>query len=322
MANPIADLSYRNYDGPLEPPAYRWWAIAKASMQLSLKKKILWFLGVASGYWYLIMLAVFYFVDTLGRGQTPLGGKNPLFDRIIWKDQFLNAFSISQFMLFLVALIIGVGAIANDNRANALLVYLSKPVSRMDYLIGKWLGIFIPIFVATAVPMLAFYGYCFLSYRENGFLTEDPHMIFHLLILCFVPAVFHANVSLGISSLFQQGRLAGATYAGIFFMTLFFTKAMQVVWIINSGDGKTPIPMVGTLYYCSVDGLQIGLAKIILGTVGSGLFAGIGDPNAGVGQARSLPIPSVAPFVTAYFLICGLSLLIAWWKVRAVEVVA
>ncbi|HSI72816.1 MAG TPA: ABC transporter permease subunit [Fimbriimonas sp.] len=319
MASPIADLSYRNYDGPLEKPLNRWWAIAKASMRLSIKKKGFWILASLSAYWYLLLLIVFYFMDAVSQ-NVPIGQKNPFIQQIIWKDQFLNAFSIAQMLLFIIALLIGVGAIANDNRANALLVYLSKPVSRLDYLIGKWLGIFIPITIVVALPTLAFFGYCTMSYREYGFLTEDPRLLPKLLLLIFVPGFFHASVSLGISSMFNQGRLAGATYAGIFFMTLFFTKAMQIVHLVTSDDGgKTP-PIVNTLYYCSVDGIQIALAKIILSTDGSGLFPN--QPSGGRGIIPTIPMPNPALFIGVYFGICALSLLLAWSRIRAVEVVA
>ncbi len=324
MASPIADLTYRNYDGPLEPPMYRWWAIAKASMQLSVKKKAIWWLASFASVWYLFMLAMFYVLDMMSQ-NVPLGQKNPLLQQIIWKDQFLNAFSIAQLAIFIIALLIGVGAIANDNRANALLVYLSKPVTRVDYLIGKWLGIFIPITLIVAVPTLVFFGYCAMSYRDYGFLTEDPRLPLKLLLMVMVPGFFHASVSLGISALFNQGRLAGATYAGIYFMTLFFTKAMQIVHIVSSDEGDGSPPIVRTLFYCSVDGIQIALAKIILGTDGTSLFAMFPQgPGGGRGrpQIESIPAPSPTLFFGIYFLICALALFIAWTRIRAVEVVA
>jgi ABC-2 type transport system permease protein len=321
VASPIADLSYRNYDGPLEPPMYRWWAIAKATMQPPLKNKWFWGLAIGSGYWYLLLMAIFYFTE-MSMQNLPLGQKNPFFERLIWKDQFLNGFSIAQFGLFLLALLIGVGTIANDNRANALLVYLSKPVSRLDYLIGKWLGIFIPLAIITAVPTFFFFSYCFMSYRDYGFLSEDPRLFWKLLLLVLLPGAFHASVALGISSLFDQGRLAGATYAGMFFMTLFFTKAMQIAFLSMSSDGQTPPAIVKTLYYASVDGILIGLGKIVLGTDGSNLIPGMPSGMGRNPMTTAIPAPSAALFVGLYLGICAIALLLAWSRIRAVEVVA
>jgi ABC-2 type transport system permease protein len=320
MANPIADLSYRNYDGPLEPPIYRWWSIAKMQMRLGIKKRWVWFLAFLCAYWYIVLSTVFYFVETIA-AQTPganqLNASQQFFSRIVWKDQFLDAFSIGQLPLLLLVLLLGAGVIANDNRANALLVYLSKPCSKLDYLIGKWFGLFIPIFLVTLVPMLVFYLYSFLAYRQYGFTTQDPYLPVRLLAIAPLPAAFHASVLLGISSLFNQGRLAGAAYAGVYFMTLFLTKSMQVVRAVTVQQGGEVPSVVDFLYYMSIDGIQIGLAKAILGTRGSPLFGG--GPR---GNAEMLtPAPSLLFFGGLFVTICVLFLVLAWRRIRAVEVV-
>ncbi len=322
IASPIADLTYRNYDGPLEAPIHRWWAIAKMSIRLAVKKKGFWIWSVISAYWYLVMIAVFYFVDTFAQ-NSPIGnGQNPFFSQLVWKDQFLNAFSIAQLLLFIVALLIGSGTIANDNRANALLVYLSKPCSKLDYLIGKWFGIFLPIMLVTAAPMLLFYAYGALSYRQYGFLHDDPWLILKLLAIIPIPGIFHASLSIGISSLFNQGRLAGATYAGLYFFTLFFTKAMQVVHIASSVDGGVAPSLVDKLYYASCDGLQIGLAKAILNTSGGPLFPGMGGPMGRNRTAFAVPPPHLVWVLPLFLGICAACVFLAWSRIRAVEVVS
>ncbi|AIE85678.1 ABC transporter permease [Fimbriimonas ginsengisoli] len=322
MASPIADLSYRNYDGPMLPPVNRWWAIAKMSIRLALKKKGFWIWSVMSAYWYLILIAILYFVDNLSNG--PLGQKNPFLSSMVWKDQFLNAFSISQMLLFIVALLIGVGTIANDNRANALLVYLSKPCSKLDYLIGKWFGIFLLITAVTAAPTLLFYLYGVLSYRQYGFLSEDPMLIFKLLAMSTIPGIVHASLAIGISAMFSQGRLAGATYAGLYFMTLFFTKAMQVTSSVNQFNHHSVPPIVNNLYYCSVDGIQIGLAKLVLGTDGSSILpmqAGGGGGRGRNFNPMPIPMPHATFILPLALALCAGALWIAWYRVRAVEVV-
>lgn len=327
MATPIADLSYRNYDGPLEPPIHRWWAIALMSIRLSVKKKGFWIWAAFAASPYLFQMATFYVVDTLF-SNLPAGQRNPFFLQIVWKDRFLDGFSISQLFLFILALLIGAGTIANDNRAKALLVYLSKPCTRLDYIIGKWFGIFIPLVLVTAVPTFLFYLYCLMSYQSYGFITEDPRLLFRLLGMVLIPGAVHASLSLGISSLFDQGRLAGATFAGVYFMTLFFTKAMQFV-SISTQNSDRPVPeIVNRLFYLSVDGIQIGLAKWVLGTDGSSLFAAAGGPGRrGGGRVGStisaLPVPAPdASYILAVALgLCALGVFVAWTRVRAVEVV-
>src|SRR4051812_42059102 len=77
--SPIADLSYRNYDGPLEPPLYRWWPIARTSIQRAFKNKWFWVVSVLSGSWYLVLMIIFYFVDSFAGQLVPQRG-GPLAD--------------------------------------------------------------------------------------------------------------------------------------------------------------------------------------------------------------------------------------------------
>lgn len=314
-ASPILDLSYRNYDGPIEPPVARWWAIAKMTIRLGMKKRGFWVWSVLSAYWYLILMAIFFFVDSF----LPPEGTQQFFARVVWKDQFLTAFSFAQLVYFILALLIGVGTIANDNRANALLVYLSKPCTKFDYVLGKWLGIFMTLSAVALVPAILFYLYGVLSFRSYGFFSQDPWMFFRVIGMCLISGTFHASVALGISSLFNQGRMAGATYAGIYFLGLFFTKAMEFISLNTKLQGEAPSPVVHALYYLSPDGLQIAMAKFVLGTNGSNLF----QQNNRPGRPQLTPIeaPNMPLFTLLFLGICLAGVLVAWRRVRAVEVV-
>jgi len=321
-STPIADLTYRSYDGPLEAPTMRWWVVAKACMKLAIMKRGFWVWSVMSAYWYFVLATIFYFVDVIG--QTSPQVSTGFFNTVIWKDKFLDAFSISQMLLFILALLIGIGSIANDNRSNALLVYLSRPCSKLDYLAGKWVSIFLPILAVTAVPALVFYGYCLISFKQYGFTTQDPGFFWHFLLVLPLPAILHASLCVGISSLFQQSRLAGATYAGLYILPLFFTNAMKVIFALNSEfvtrhgrvmhAGSHAPDFVASLFYCSVDGIQIGLAKVFLHTNGTPLLGpGVGSPM--------IPAPNGLIFGVAFLLVCLGSVFLAWTQIRAVEVV-
>lgn len=319
MASPIADLSYRNYDGPIEAPRHRWWAIAKMGMRLTFKKRAYWWFMLMSGWYYLAMIFTLFLVDRFtptvaqAAGQATQG--NPFLDRLVWKDQFLHGFSFGQLPLLIVTLMLAAGAIANDNRANALLVYLSKPCTKRDYVAGKWFGVFFPLFLLMFIPATVFFLYAGMSYRNEGFFS-DPWVYPKMLLVCAVAAGFHAGLCLGISSLFNQGRNAGAAYAGMYFLSNFFTQLMTIAFVSsNRGRGAAEaIPLLSKLYYASIDGMNIGAAKVILGTDGSPVF------NV---PSRMPPIPA-PPFWMPLLIMGGLTvlgMLLAWNRVRAVEVV-
>lgn len=326
--SPIADLTYRGYDGELESPRFRWWVIARMSVRLAFKKKSYWVLTGLSGVYYLIMMMIIFFMEQLSAAGT---GANPQADqalrqfisRIVWKDQFLHAFSTGQMWFLFLALLLGAGAIANDSRANALLVYLSKPCDKRDYLIGKWMGIFLPLLLAMSIPTLFFWFYGALSYRPYGFLGNDPWVILKMAIVLPIGAAFYSSLVVGFSSLFKQGRIAGATLAGAYFITNIFTQLMALSWVFAQAPGgrrrggedfQQVVDTLRNFYYASIDGVNIGMAKAVLGTDGSA-YLGIPSP------VRSIPAPGIVGILLVMALVAAIWIYVAWKRIRAVEVV-
>lgn len=318
--SPVADLTYRSYDGPLGSIKMRWWAIAMYQMKRSLKNRFMWVMAVGSGWYYFMMMIIFFFLEQVvsqGGDQGMVQFKQ-FIARINWRDQFLLGFSYSQLIYFILAWILGASAIANDNRANALLVYLSKPCTKFDYVFGKWMGVFMPLFGLQMLATTFFWLYGGLSYNDYGFMKQAGPVILLMIPVHAMSAALLASVTIGVSSLFNQGRTAGSTFAGVYLLTNFFTQF--VVITITSQLQNANFRLAGVskglfpLYYCSLDGVQIGLAKILLGTDGSPAF-GINS------RFPNIPIPSAGAMVGAWLFICLGGILIAWRKVQAVEVV-
>ena len=318
-AGPIADLSYRNYDGPLEDVGKRWWVIAKMTMRMALKRKWFWTLAFFSTYGYAILSVIFYFLDTFASSATSLGrpSPNPM-ESIVWKDQVLTGFSLGQIWIFCFTLLIGAGVIAADTRANALLVYLSKPVSKLDYLLGKWLGMFLLIVAVTGVPMLLFTAFNWLSYRQYG--DWDSWLFFKMIPLMIVPAFLHASIMLGVSAMFNQGRVAGAVYAGIYFLSGLVAGISAGIRISTVQRGGAPSAILDQASYFSIPGIIEGLGKVILNTIGA-----TGNPfdprERGFDRAMAIPQPNGVLFTFLILAISGMFILLAWKKVRAVEVI-
>jgi ABC-2 type transport system permease protein len=322
VASPIADLSYRGYDGPLASPRMRWWVIARVSMRIAMRRKSYWVWMAGAAWYFLMMIIIVFFVEQAAAAAGNAQQSERFLRGLIWKDQFLHGFSFGQLIFLILTLTLGAGAIANDNRSNALLVYLSKPCTKFDYLFGKWMGIFMPLGLAMLAPSLFFYLWGALSYRQYGFFA-DPWLIGKLVALISIAAALHASLILGVSSLFNQGRLAGATYAGIYFMTNFFTQLVVVTWNLATmprGRGRgldvdfQASDLLASAYYFSIDGLQIGLAKAILGTNG-GPYFGIDN------RIRPVPAPSLESCLLIVAAISLAMIFLAWRRVRAVEII-
>ncbi len=313
MSSPISDLSYRGYQGGLAPDKSRWQVIFRQALRMALKKRAYWILMVLSGAHYLIFIAVSYFIDSFAGNMGGEQLREQFFSRIIWRDQFLQGFQLGHFLLMSISLLVGAGAIANDNRSRALLVYLSKPCSKRDYLIGKWMGMFVPIAMALAIPATIFYFYGAMNYREFGFLSDDPWLYPKVLGAITLASAFQSSVILGISSLFDQGRLAGAAYAGTYVLTGIFAGIAQTI-AANQKLPDSVLPWVDRLHYLSLYGGIEGLYKTVLQTDGSFSFRDRG-------QDMLVPRPELWLLAIVVILPMFGMLWAAWRKVRAVEVV-
>jgi ABC-2 type transport system permease protein len=324
VSSPIADLSYRGYEGELESPTYRWWVIARMSIRLAFKKKWYWIFTIGAGIYYALIMIIIYFMEQFSMtGAQAERGLREFISRIIWKDQFLHALSFGQLWFLFLALLLGAGAIANDNRSNALLVYLSKPSNKTDYFMGKWMGIFIPLCIAMAIPAGIFWLYGALSYRPYGFLANDPWVVVKVALAIPILSALYTSLVLFFSSLFKHGRVAGAAFAGLYFLTNIFTQLMVVAWMASQGFGRrsdsvdelrSVVPVIEKLFYASVDGLSIGATKAILGTDGSAYF---GFPT----PIKTVPAPSLIGVLLTIVVISSLANWVAWRRIHAVEVV-
>lgn len=311
---PIADLSYRSYEGALDAPTQRWKVIARVQIMRVFKNKWFWVLMGLSGWYYAIMMIVLMVLDMMMGGSSrdaqqaieSLGAMN-------WTGHFLHGFSYGQIFFMFIALIAGAGSIANDNKANALLVYLSKPCTKKDYVIGKWVGVFVPVALAMLVPTFFFYMYGAMNYRDFGFISDDPWIPVRMLAAVAFSATLYTSVVLGVSSLFNMGRNASVTFVGLYFITWIVTFFIKIILSETSHDSSSVRGLAEGLFYSSLDGLSIGLTKVFLDIDGADIFVG----------ARDITIDRPTPLIAigVVLVISALALRLVWRRVRAVEVV-
>jgi len=257
----VADLTYRNYAGPRHTRAVRWWIIALLGIRLNFKKPAFTIFAGIALLPYLWAGIVVLFQTLIGQSsQMVIGATTPKYASIMYKALIGGPFQPAQaFLLFIIAIIAGAGCIAADNKANALLVYLSKPVTKADYLIGKWAGLFLSIYVVAVVPALLLYAFCLVSFLHDGFLKAEPFLIVHLLCATAVPGVIHASLLLGFSAWSKSPRVAGALYAALFVVGGLATD------IIAAIRHHGPQIVTHTEQYYSVGGAIHGLTQDIYG---------------------------------------------------------
>lgn len=312
---PIADLSYRNYDGPLHNRAVRWWTIAAAMIRLNVKPlsfKIVAALAVIPYIFIIVLLYLQGAILTRGGTLGPLQGR--FFDSTVGQKyafQFYNALGYQLLYLLILTLIAGAGSIASDNRNNALLIYLSKPITKSDYLLGKWMGLFLTLFMVAFGPALLLYLYCLFSYTSEGFLHDEPYLILHILENTAIVSALFTSIMLGLSAWSKSPRIAGAILAGVYFASQ--TVAFVLWGFYARGDPSHDV----LLLHSSIGGVMSGLSQAIFRVT---IHTIIGSRRRGF-----LPVDIAPPPMGLMLAIAGallvLGIVAARWKIKAVEVV-
>lgn len=315
----IADLSYRGYEGAYRPRLLRWWIIAGAWMRLVRRQPAFWAF-VAFSMWPYARAIFFLYLDHNRLLRRPPGAPDVglmlgIADHTRGQQfafQMYGALTSQWFLWMLpVALIAGAGSIALDNRAGALMLYLAKPITRAEYLLGKWAGIFVLLGGATLVPQLFLYGYCALSYSGEGFFHDEPFLLLRTLGASMVPAAVHAALLVGFSAWCRTPRIAGAAYGGFYFVV---SIACQMVWrlLYHGHLGKGEL-----VRHLNVHGVIEGVVQNVFGVT---IHTITGNRRLGIEYVTLAP-PSLAIMAGLCALLVVAALAAASFRVRAVEVV-
>lgn len=201
---PIYDQGYRRYEARSPLHQVRFWPITREALRLILMKRA--FLGLLA----VSFLPLIWYV-----GRTYMVARVPEFGKVMPSDgrmfgEFLN-FQIT--FTILLSIFGASGLIANDLRTGAILVYLSRPLTRRDYIVGKLLVPLVLNLAVTLVPGLMLYLVC-LALAPEQFLKWDlawipPAIVAHALTVSLVVSL----LALAISSLSKSARVAGLGFA-------------------------------------------------------------------------------------------------------------
>jgi len=279
---PIYEQTYRRYEAREPLRKVRFWPITREALRLILSRR--WFLGLLAVAWlpFLVRIIHIYVVTRF-----------PEANRVLPVDGRLFGEYLSQQLIFalFVTIFAGAGLVANDLRTGAILVYLSRPLTRRDYVAGKLLVIVALNLAITLVPGLLLYLIA-LALAPDQFVKWELAWIGPAIVLySFVISLVLSLIALAVSSLSKSARVAGLGFFGLLM----------------------GLELVHSVLREAFDRPEAALLSIMTGlqTIGRALF-GITD------RTFALPWPWAALVLAAVCLGC-LAVLRA--RVRAVEIV-
>lgn len=210
---PIHTQDYRHWEGTLNPQNHtRWWVIAKAEFKLLAKRKIVRLIVAIPPVIYILVNAVIiYLLNQFDTIDFPFEIDPAFFKNLIFRMSFQSGFLVA-----LISIFGGAGLIANDLKSNALSLYLSKPISWVDYLIGKFTVICTLLICLTLVPgILLFLQQLLLS--DFTFLKEHYWLFFSIIVYALVICVISSLLMLLFSSFTTNSRYATIGFCSVWF---------------------------------------------------------------------------------------------------------
>jgi ABC-2 type transport system permease protein len=225
---PIFDQGYQHWQGRLSGHAWRWLTVTRQGVRAQMKNRftrvILLFallpslaLALALVAWGLLeqqadfIRPLFAFLNfPREMMQDPRAFRHP-----VWNAAFHFFFSVEMFFSMILVLLVGPGLISQDLRFNAVPLYFSRPLRRIDYFLGKLgvIGFFLGM--VAIVPAVFAYVLGVLFSLDLSVVKDTWRLLAASVAYGAVVVVSAGTLMLALSSLSRNSRYVALFWIGI-----------------------------------------------------------------------------------------------------------
>jgi ABC-2 type transport system permease protein len=248
----VYEQTYRSYKGPLTPEWSRFLIIPRYAYEVVFRSKLfvgffalcfaLPFIGLILIYLKHNLSALQIFGTSAGEIAKALPINNSFFYYGQWYQGGLA---------FLLVLFVGPALVAPDLRNNGLALYLSRPFSRTEYMLGKMSVLLILLSAITWMPGLILFS--FQASLEKGWLANNLWIAGAILLGSWVWILFLSLLALAVSAWVKWKPVARITLMGLFFVLMGFggtiNQALDVWW----GMLFSAWHVIGSIWYSLFD---------------------------------------------------------------------
>jgi ABC-2 type transport system permease protein len=236
---PIHDQGYRRYGGGRAPRGQAWSVITRAGVRAMLAKRV--FLGLLLIAWGPFLVRAIMTYAAYGAASIPQASyfrpTAATFRGLLGPDGFGGV------LIFIITVYVGSGLIANDRRANALQIYLSKPLSRSEYIFGKLAILMTFLLFVTWVPAMVLLVLQIAFAGNFTFLKANLFLFPAITTYALIEATLLSFAMLALSSLSKSARYVAVLYSAVIFFTsavygvlYAVTRSSSMSWISLSAD--------------------------------------------------------------------------------------
>lgn len=292
--------TYQRYEGALTPEWSRFLVMPRYALEEMRSSRFLTLFYSASllaPLVYAIFIYAWHNLSALKLMQVDPARLIPIDARL-----FVNYLGLQCMLAFCFTAFIGPGLVSPDLANQALPLYLSRPLTRKQYVIGKMSVLVILLSVMTWIPGLLLFG--LQSYLDNtGWFGKNLRIASGIFFGSFIWILVLSLLALAISAWVKWKPVAGAMLFGVFFVAAGF--GFVISGILRTRWGGL---------------INIGL---LMGTIWEWLFSepsrrGDGAVFFRVSSNMALPVWCAWAALTAMCLLC---LYLLARKIRGAEVI-
>jgi ABC-2 type transport system permease protein len=218
--------TYKPYDGPQTPAWSRFYVISRYTFSTLFKSRIFTAFTVLCFFPVLIGIAYIYFLHS-GTAQMLLSVnvRSTLTINNFWFATFLQVQAWLGFWLVTAA---APGMVSRDFANHGIQLYLSRPISRTEYLLGKLTVLACLLSCTTWVPGLLLFSLN-AGLEGSSWAWENSYLVGSIILSGFLWIAVISFVCLALS-VWVKSRIAGTgLILGIFFLLPGFGRAMDVI---------------------------------------------------------------------------------------------
>ena len=237
--------TYRGYDGPLTPAWSRFYILPRYAFEQMRRSRFWTIFFLVTLIYPLICALIIYGEHSLSILKMFNATRGDLIP--IESGFFLNFLGWQSMMAFFLAAFIGPGQISPDLANNALPLYLARPFSRAEYVLGKMSVLMILMSLMTWIPGLLLF--LLQGYEEGpGWIGHNLGIAGAMFLAAWVWIIPLSLLALSLSAWVKWKPMAGALLFGVFFVAGGFSAVINAILRTRWGSLLNISYLIGSVW--------------------------------------------------------------------------
>jgi ABC-2 type transport system permease protein len=237
---------YQRYQGATTSRWTRFMALPRFAWRRMFQQRQVIMLTIVSLIWPLLC-AIFIYISNHADLLKGFGGGFQTF-LAVKSNFFLTFMNVqSTFIIFLAALT-GPGLIAPDLANNALPLYFSRPLSRLDYAIARLLTLVAVLSLISWIPGLLLFGMQ-AGMAEGKWLKENWEIGCAIVAGFFIWILIVSLVALASSAYARLKMVSGGVVLGFFFILSGMATMIDQIFRSHWGQAISPTWATRRIWY-------------------------------------------------------------------------